>query len=124
MKRRRFVLERPMVGPAGLTKCAKQRLLTRGAAHGKGGRAREKPPRQPSDEISCVVIAEVLEAGQGYCFASLTRTFSCRVMTYSTPSRTLLLTFGGAGVETSFAGRFFGSAWVVMSRSSLLRATG
>ena len=81
MKRRRFVLERPMVRPAGLTECAKQRLLTRGAPQGEGGSGREEPPGQPGDEISCVVIAEVDEAGQGYCFASLTRTFSCRVMT-------------------------------------------
>ena len=71
MRRRRFVLERPTVRPAGLTECAKQRLLTRGAPQGEGGSAREEPLRQPSDEIPRVVIADVSEAGQGYCFARL-----------------------------------------------------
>ena len=70
-----------MVGPAGLTKCAEQRLLARSASQGKGGRAREEPLRQPSDEILRVVIADVLEAGQGYCFSRERNNCSRLVMT-------------------------------------------
>ena len=70
-----------MMRPAGLTERAEQRLLARGAPQREGGSAREEPPGQSGDEIPCVVIAEVDEAGQGYCFASLRRTFSRRVMT-------------------------------------------
>ena len=81
MESRRFILERSVVRPAGLTERAEQRLLTRVAAQGEGRRTRKESAGQPGDEISCVVIAEVDEAGQGYCFASLRRTFSRRVMT-------------------------------------------
>ena len=81
MERRRFVLQRPVVRPAGLSQRTEQRLLTRVAAQGEGGRAREEAPGQASDDISCVVIAEIDEAGQGYCFASLRKTVSRRVMT-------------------------------------------
>ena len=70
-----------MVRPAGLTECAKQRLLTRGAPQGECRGTRKEPLRQPGDEIRCVVIAKVDEEGQGYCFSSARSTFSRRVMT-------------------------------------------